>query len=840
MHNPWLLQPQLQPLMMYKNLFVGACLLCLANTYSFAAQTEQEPVVEDIIVIGANAEVEQVLQGMSLVVGKEFSATLLEDSVEWLWNHMRMRVLQIRKLPGASTDSIVIELLVESLRSWKQVVFEGQEELSPPEIEIAVGLTGQTIDELELTKYEQRILSFYFEQGFRGTEVSAVDRGDYLAFVIYEGNQLVVTDVRFEGNTFFNEGGVWGIFHWGLDLHDSLQQTEGFFSDDDFSAEVVVEDVNTLIMLYRDYGFLDVKVNCRLEDQDSASGVVLIYEIDEGARYTIRSIQFKNSQGGGLMIEDDELGEISGLAAGQFYSSARLAKSSFDIQTKYGEFGHPSMRKVVSTGDKAGNYFWVGGKNGSGAPDLLFDYEAPVVDVVFTIQEGKAFRLRDVVLRGHLGTQDRIVRRQIELEPGDEAREDLVNRSWRRLNGLGYFKDANNNPAVDWHWQQVDSRPDLMDLVFDVQDKGMMNNFRFGGAWNSERGPALMVNLTKSNVDMFDGSDSFTDVFTDLQAGRAFHGAGQSLRIAAQPGRRYSSYSVSFTEPDLFREHIDRFGLNISTSKNLRYQRSHEEQRIFSSFTLSRRFGRNFSVFAGPTFGSVVLEDIASGAPEAVTSFSGSNSYTTLMFGARRNTVLDQFSPVDGSMVSMNVAQTGGFLGGDWSFTKSSLKMAKHFDLWEDAESHRWILSVKGAVQKAWLQGDMTILPYSESFFQGGYRTLRGFAFRGTNRDANGFAEPGSAAWNASIELGFPLFATRSRQVASMLENVRGSAFVDFGALGSNFGEMTSTRVSTGIAVQIRMPFMAQLPISLIFAKPLRLEDNDQTATFQLQMGSSF
>jgi len=349
-----------------------------------------------------------------------------------------------------------------------------------------------------------------------------------------------------------------------------------------------------------------------------------------------------------------------------------------------------------------------------------------------------------------------------------------------------------------------------------------------------------MFNLTKSNVDMFDGSDSFIDIFTDLQDGMAFHGAGQSLRVSAQPGSRYSSYSTSFTEPDLLREHIDRLGLNISVSKNLRYQRSHEEERTFSGMTFSRRFGRDFSVFGGPTFGRVVLGDFAPGAPEAVTNFLGSNSYTTLMFGARRNTVLDPFSPVDGSMVSMSVEQTGGFLGGDWDYTKSSLKMAKHFDLWEDAESHRWVLSLKGAAQKAWLQGGMAMLPYSESFFQGGYRTLRGFAFRGTNRDANGFAAPGSAAWNASIELGFPMFATRSRQEASMLENIRGSAFVDFGAVGSDFGELTSTRVSAGVALQVRMPFMAELPISLIFAKPLRFEDSDQTATFQLQMGTSF
>jgi outer membrane protein insertion porin family len=339
---------------------------------------------------------------------------------------------------------------------------------------------------------------------------------------------------------------------------------------------------------------------------------------------------------------------------------------------------------------------------------------------------------------------------------------------------------------------------------------------------------------------MFDGADSFTDIFTDLQAGRAFHGAGQSLSVSARPGTEFSSYSVSFTEPDLLGEHIDRLGLNVSANKNLRYQNSHTEERNFFGLTLSRRFGRNFSVFGGPIFSNVALDDIKPNAPAAVTNFAGSNSYTTLMLGARRNTVLDQFSPVDGSMASISVSQTGGYLGGDWDFTKSNLKMAKHFDLWEDSESHRWVLSLKGAAQKAWLQGDMSMLPYSESFFQGGYRTLRGFAFRGTNRDSNGFAQPGSAAWNASVELGFPLFATRSRAATSMLENMRGSAFVDFGALGSDFGEMTSTRVSAGIAFQVRLPFMAQLPLSFIFAKPVRREDNDATATFQLQMGSSF
>jgi|GEM_PF-857434 outer membrane protein insertion porin family len=829
--------------MMFKMLLISLGLLLLANTVSYAAQNEdvvRQPTIEKIIINGAGDATDSVLQGMSLVVGDEFSPDLLNASEQWLWQHMRLRVLQIQELPGSSPGLMILELTVESFRSWKQVVFEGYDELTPPEIEVAIGLMGQAVDELEFNKYEQRILDFYFEQGFRGTEVSTVDRGDYLAFVISEGEQVTISGIRFEGNTFFNEGGVWAVFHWGDDLYELLQQKDGIFGDDLFSDYLVVEDINSLIMLYRDYGFLDVEVHCRLEESESAAKITLVYEITEGSRYTVRSVQFEKRQGGELMFADGQLHQSIDLRSGQFYSSARVKKSAFDIQSKYSEVGHPSMSRVRANGEKSDRYFWVGSSDGPGEPSLLFDLNEPVVDVVFTIQEGEAFNLRDIVLRGHLGSEDRILRRQVELEPGDDAREDLVNRSWRRLNGLNYFKDANQQPSVNWHWQQVDSRPDLIDLVFEVQDKGLMNNFRFGGAWNSETGPQLMLSLEKSNVDIFDGSDAFTDVFTDLQEGKAFHGAGQSLSIRAQPGTRYSTFAFSFTEPDLLLEHIDRLGFNIKVSKNIRYQITHQEQRSFTGFTLSRRFGRHFSVFGGPTLGNVNINDVIGSAPISVLDFEGTSGYRSIMFGARRNTVLDQFSPVDGSVQSVSVSQTGGFFGGDWDFTKSTLKLAKHFPLWEDAESHRWVLSLKGMAQKAWLQGDMTILPYSESFFQGGYRSLRGFAFRGTNRDINGFARPGSAAWSSSIELGFPMFSTRNRQTVSMLESLRGAAFIDFGAVGSDFGELTSTRVSAGIAFKIRMPFMQQLPISLIFATPLRSEDNDQTSSFQLQMGSSF
>lgn len=827
--------------MMFKQFLMLIGVSLMASNVSFAAQlgeSEPAPIIEQILVNGADAAVSEVMQGLLIEVGKPLTSELLDASENWLWQHMRLRVLQIRQLPGSESKSVIVELTVEGLKSWKHIVFEGASELAPPDIELAVGLFGQAVDELELEKYERRISEYYFQEGFRGTEVSAIERQGYLAFVVTEGTQLTIAEVKFEGNTFFPEGGAWAILHIGIDLYEVLQQTDGVFSDDQYSADVVVEDVNSLTSLYREFGFLDVEISCRVVETEDASAAVLVYVIEQGPRYTIRSVSFSNNNGKELIFSEDELNATIDVKAGQFYDLAVIQKGVHDLSIKYGGAGRPSSGRVRSVGDKGDKYFWVGNTLGPGRPETLVDIEEPVVDVIFVIQEGEAFRLRDVVLRGYLGTEDRVVRRQIELEPGQEAREDLVIRSWRRINGLNFFKDENNNPAVNWHWEQIESHPELLDLVFEVKDKGLLNSFRFGGAWNSETGPALMVNLTKSNVDMWDMPESFGSVFADLQEGKAFHGAGQSFSVMAQPGRDFSSYALSFTEPDLLYDHVDRLGLNFTLRKNIRYLRSHEEERGSYGFTVSRLFGRDFSVFGGPSLGSVVINDLSAGAPSTLSDFSGRSSFSTLMIGARRNTIADQFSPVDGSSLSISLAQTGGFLGGDWSFLKSTVKGTKHLPLWEDVDSRRWILSLKGAVQKAWLQGDMQSLPYSESYFQGGNRTLRGFAYRGTNIDSNGFATPGKASWNASVEMGFPLYATRQRKQVSMLENLRGAAFVDFGATGADFNDMAAMRVSAGVAFKLRMPFMSQLPISLVLAKPLRSEEGDETSTFSFLLGS--
>jgi outer membrane protein insertion porin family len=186
----------------------------------------------------------------------------------------------------------------------------------------------------------------------------------------------------------------------------------------------------------------------------------------------------------------------------------------------------------------------------------------------------------------------------------------------------------------------------------------------------------------------------------------------------------------------------------------------------------------------------------------------------------------------------MSVGQSGRFMGGDWDFLKATVSGEKYFPLYEDSLRRNWVLSTSGRVRRAWVSGDLDALPYPEKFFVGGQNDVRGFQYRGVGEDARGFARGGDAAWNASVELRFPVVSTRQRGLVDEFEMVRGGIFVDAGTFGPDFGDLDPVRVSTGVALRIRFPALPTAPLSLDFGWPLKSEDGDDTRVFSFTIGN--
>jgi len=57
------------------------------------------------------------------------------------------------------------------------------------------------------------------------------------------------------------------------------------------------------------------------------------------------------------------------------------------------------------------------------------------------------------------------------------------------------------------------------------------------------------------------------------------------------------------------------------------------------------------------------------------------------------------------------------------------------------------------------------------------------------------------------------------------------------GGVGESIDNFGATRISAGVGVRVRIPFMPQLPLALDFGWPVQSLDGDQEEVFAFQMG---
>ena len=100
-------------------------------------------------------------------------------------------------------------------------------------------------------------------------------------------------------------------------------------------------------------------------------------------------------------------------------------------------------------------------------------------------------------------------------------------------------------------------------------------------------------------------------------------------------------------------------------------------------------------------------------------------------------------------------------LGGNAEFVKSHLTYDWYKPVrWTEDEGSTHSVHARFGADYADAFGDSDSVPYTERFFLGGYKTLRGFDFRGVGPNIGSATEGGEALLNASFEYRLPLYST--------------------------------------------------------------------------------
>jgi outer membrane translocation and assembly module TamA len=119
--------------------------------------------------------------------------------------------------------------------------------------------------------------------------------------------------------------------------------------------------------------------------------------------------------------------------------------------------------------------------------------------------------------------------------------------------------------------------------------------------------------------------------------------------------------------------------------------------------------------------------------------------------------------------------------------------------------------STAGARQANGREPPRRAAPAFKRFYAGGFRSLRGFQFRGVGPNVNGFEVGGDFMFLNSLEYQVPVKANDQLYLV---------ALVDSGTVERDV-EIKDYRVSAGVGLRLTVPMLGPVPIALDFGFPV-------------------
>ena len=611
------------------------------------------------------------------------------------------------------------------------------------------------------------------------------DRGAYnIIYKVDEGPRVGIKSISFRGNKAIKTSS----------LKKALQtrKRKWLFWPGYYNKEKVDADVERLKSIYYNNGFLNHNI--------WAEGTVhVIFIIEEGPAYTIDDINFPPLK----HFDDKTLRAELELEPGQIYNKRKADSHARRILKLLRENGY-----INAAVEQRPDYDPEAGDN--------------VVNVEYDITEGKQFRIGRIDITGNNETQDRVVRRILDEEdftPGALYNADIAPRM-----GGGQLEKYIRRTVLceDVIIQPVDEpyiyNPDAPNEV--TQDVGVEITEGFTGMWNpgvgvsSDSGVIGQLIFQQRNFDIKDKPESLGDLITM----KAFKGAGQTLRIALEPGTEVSRYSISFHEP-YFRDRPT--SLDVTGSSWERWRESYDENRLKGFFGFEQRRKDRWRRSIGFRAENVGIDDLDDDAPQEIIDVEGDNLLAGIRFGIGRDLTDDRFNPSRGTKFNTQYEQVSG----DHNFGILSGTHIWYSTLHEDLLERKTILAIM--LRGASVVGDA---PPFEKFYGGGTGTygIRGFDYRGVSPRAGNDNDPIGSDWIflANTEVVVPLAS----------ENFAALFFVDGGAIDTG-----GYRASVGTGIQILIPqWFGPVPMRFEIATPFMKDDQDETAVFSFSMGALF
>jgi outer membrane protein assembly complex protein YaeT len=745
-------------------------------------------VVADVIPVSATRmrTPEQILANVHTRPGRPYDETVANEDVRRLMATRWFTPDGVRLHTRTEPDGRVTVYfhLIELNSTVQDVVFDGAEHLSKDKLRTLTGIRkGDPMNPLANDLGKAAILREYKDAGRYFATVDLVEgtraSDTRVVYRIVEGPIVRVRAVDFRGN----EAGLTGRLRTQL----VTSTTKLGFMGGKFDPGRLDADVKKLTEYYHGLGYLAVKVEPEVIPAPDMATVTIVYHIQENLQYRVGGREIA----GNKALPTEQLANWTTVKDGERYDRWKVLGDTKRIENGYGERG-----------------FRVGVRE-----DLHEDPKQPgVVHVTYQVEGdgGTPKRVGRVLVEGNTITQDRVILNQVGLYPGQILQYPKLEDARMRLARLGIFDQA-NPPEVIALPNEMDS--EFQDVLVRVNET-KTGQFMVGGGINSNAGVNGSIILNESNFDLF----RFPTSWDDFRMGRAVRGAGQQFRLEAVPGTQFQRYSATFSEPYLF---DTQFGFTDSLYYYNRQFLEYNEDRVGDRITISRRLDPIWRANFTTRVEGVNVKDVAYYAPESISRDLGWHFLLGLRGGITRDTRDSFLFPTTGSVLDLGYEQVLG----DYTFPIGTAEYTKFFSspyLQREDGSGKHVLAVRSQLQVAGSNA-----PVFERFYAGGFRSLRGFTFRGVGPIENGLHTGGTFSFLNTIEYQVPLLQN---------DKLFFVTFLDHGTVESDVS-IRDYRVSAGFGFRVAVPALGPLPLAFDFAFPLNRAEGDNRQLFSFYVG---
>ena len=638
----------------------------------------------------------------------------------------------------------------------------------------------------------------YREQGFLYAdlkqEVVPSEDGVDVVYHIEAGPHVAVEDLRFEG---FGDVPLEEVRKVMISIKEST-----LFSRGRFDPTLLRSDILAVREMVRRRGYLNATVGYEMIFDDARERLHAVIRANLGDLYRVKSVSFE----GHTVVSEEELRATMRVHEGDAYSQELLDKDTEAIRKLYGRRGYIKAQVVV---------------------DHRYNTREPQVLLTLRITEGPETFVQRVLVRGNRITQDRVVRRDVSLLPGDIANADEIDETKRRLLNTGLFGSPDKGSADDGvkvRFADTDM-PDRADVVVDVLEAAR-GDVGIGASFQSEYGLMGNLRFTLRNFDALAWPTSWREMWSPY----AFSGGGQTLNVSLTPGYTYQDYRLGWFNPSVWDTPYS-VGFDLYAHQ-MNWPDYYDEQRVGTSVTIGRTFFHDLALSLSPRVERVKISNVDDNAPQEAKDSAGDYLRNSVTLAASYDRRDNRFFTTSGYRVAADVEMAGTAFGGDINLLKQTAEARRW---WTVVEPDGWGKHIFSAGSRfGFLQRTSGDIPIFERFFMGGLDSLRGFALHraGPVDPVSGRQVGGDFLFLGSVEYEIPVIR----------DYVRAVSFVDMGSLGDNAFEFGSLRMSAGGGFRLRIPYMGmeRVPVCFYVATPIRSRSGDERELIAFTVGTMF